>query len=62
MRAHGGVDRGRSHGGEFADDTQGTTDGNEGDGNGAQGADGGLLEPGDTGGPGIQGRAAAMRG
>lgn len=59
MIAKGGVNGGRSHGGDLPDDTWGTTDVDEDDGRGALGADGEQMGPGDTNGPGGRGGAAA---
>ena len=44
MKAHGGVDGGRSHDGDFVGDIQGTTDGDGAVQSGDQGADGEQME------------------
>lgn len=52
MKAHGGVDGGRSHGGDLADNTGDMTDGDEADSSGALGTDEEQMGPGNTDGPG----------
>lgn len=60
MKAHGGVNGGRSNSGDLADNTWGVTDGDEADGSGTLDAGGEQMGPGNTDGPGGRGRAAAM--
>lgn len=64
MKAHGRVDGGRCHGGDLADETQETNDGDEADGSGALGSDGEQMGPGDTDGPGdrVGATATSVRG
>lgn len=52
LRAYGRVNRVRNHSGDLADNTWGTTDGDEANGDGALGADGEEMGLGDTDGPG----------
>ncbi len=46
MAAHGGADRGRSHGGERADNSRGPTNASEAGGGGARGRDGETMSQG----------------
>lgn len=58
--AHGGVNGGRNHDGEVADNIWRTTNGDGTIIRGAQGADGEPMGPSDTAGTGDQGGGTAM--